>query len=308
MTRGFEIMNYKLVGIGEVLWDLLPGGRQLGGAPGNFASHARSLGASVVLASRVGDDALGREAIGRLAQLGIPPVAIEVDASRPTGTVGVELSADGQPRFDIHRGVAWDAIEGNAAARDAVAVADAVCFGTLAQRSAPSRAAIRALVASSPSQALRILDVNLRQDYYSDEILRESLALANVLKLNDAELPRLAELLSLPGDERAQLQALSTRHRLRLIAYTRGSRGSLLFADGRWSEHPGITAHVVDTIGAGDSFTAAMAVGFLSGWDLDRINAQANRVAAYVCSCPGATPDLPAELRGEFSACPNCRG
>ena len=295
-------MSYHIIGIGEVLWDLLPGGRQLGGAPGNFASHARSLGAQVVLVSRVGADALGREAVERLSELGIPSAAIEVDGSRPTGTVGVELSADGQPRFEIHRGVAWDAIEGNAAARAAVAGADVVCFGTLAQRSPASRRAIRALVAASPARALRILDVNLRQDYYSEEILRESLALANVLKLNDAELPRLAELFSLAGDERTQLRALALRHGLRLIAYTRGSRGSLLYADGRWSEHPGISAHVVDTIGAGDSFTAAMAVGFLAGWALDRINAQANRVAAYVCSCAGATPDLPAALRAEFVA------
>lgn len=290
----------KLVGIGEVLWDLLPGGRQMGGAPANFAYHACALGAEARIVSRVGKDDLGRELIARLQQLGVPTYCIEMDSERPTGTVTVAVAPDGQPQFTIHEHVAWDALSGESAGRLAVAGADALCFGTLAQRSEPSRSTIRSLVTAAPRTALRVLDVNLRQHYFSRAMLEESLRLANVLKVNDAELPVLAKLLGLAGDERAQLDQLAQRYQLRLVAFTRGSRGSLLFTEGRWSEHPGVATRVVDTVGAGDAFTAAMILGLLAGWDLDRINQVANQVAAYVCSCAGATPELPQALRALF--------
>jgi fructokinase len=294
-------VRFRLVGIGEVLWDLLPSGRQLGGAPANFAYHARALGAESCVVSRVGQDALGRELTGRLDQLGVPTGCIEVDPVRPTGTVAVELAPDGQPRFTIHEQVAWDAIAGEAAGRRAVSEANAVCFGTLAQRSEPSRSTIRSLVAAASRAALRILDVNLRQHYFSRAVIEESLALANVLKVNDAELPRLADMFQLSGEDRAQIAQLAGRFHLRFIACTRGARGSLLFSEGRWSEHPGSETRVVDTVGAGDSFTAAMALGLLAGWDLDRVGLHANQVAAHVCACAGATPPLPAELRAAFA-------
>src|SRR5258706_11701834 len=168
-------MKFKFVGIGELLWDLLPGGRQMGGAPANFAYHARALGAEATVISRVGDDDLGRELLRRLEELGLPSDCVEVDRSFPTGTVTVEIARDGQPQFTIHEGVAWDHLPGEPAARLAVSKADAVCFGTLAQRLEPSRSTIRALVAAAPAAALRILDVNLRQQYYSREIIEESL-------------------------------------------------------------------------------------------------------------------------------------
>ena len=190
-------MPYRIVGIGEVLWDLLPTGAQLGGAPANFACHACALGADAVLISRVGDDAHGHEIVRRIEAMGMTGAFVQLDGTRPTGTVTVEVDALGQPQFEIHSDVAWDAIEANAAAQRAVSTADAVCFGSLAQRSAASGAAIRALVAASPSAALRILDVNLRQEYYSRTLIEQSLALANVLKVNDAELPRLAAMFSL---------------------------------------------------------------------------------------------------------------
>ena len=293
-------MRFRLIGLGEVLWDLLPGGRQLGGAPANFAYHAAALGAEAQVISRVGHDALGRELLQRLDALGVPTGCIEVDPALPTGTVAVEVAADGQPVFQICENVAWDAIRGEAAGRLAVSVADAVCFGTLAQRSEPSRSTLRSLVSAAPPSALRILDVNLRQHYFSEPIIRESLALANVLKVNDTELPRLAEMLGLSGDERSQIAQLAGRHNLRGVAYTRGQRGSLLFFEGRWSDHPGVPTKVVDTVGAGDAFTAAMALGLLVGGDLDKVNQQANEVAAYVCSCAGATPALPETLRAAF--------
>jgi len=294
-------MSFRIVGIGEVLWDMLPAGRQLGGAPANFTYHASALGADTRLISRVGKDDLGRETLERLAKLGVPTECVEVDDKLPTGTVGVTVAADGQPHYQIHENVAWDAIHGEAAARRTVTTANAVCFGSLAQRSEISRATIRSLVAATPAQALRIFDINLRQHYYTRAIIEESLALANVLKVNDAELPRLTEMFSLTGDARSQIQQLAERFSLRAVAFTRGGNGSRLFADSQWSDHPGITTTVVDTIGAGDSFTAAMTLGLLAGWELDRINDHANRVAAFVCSQAGAMPALPSKLRDAFA-------
>ena len=294
-------LGFKLCGLGEVLWDILPGGRQMGGAPANFACHAKALGAEARVISRVGDDALGREIVQRLEILGVPGDCVEVDAIAPTGTVTVELAPDGQPRYTIHENVAWDRLRGETAGRLAASTADAICFGSLAQRNEPARSTIQAMVALAPSAAWRVFDINLRQHYYSREVIVKSLELANALKVNDAELPVLAEMFGLSGDAPGKIAALAARFDLRLVAYTRGERGSLLFAEGRWSDHPGLKTSVVDTVGAGDSFTAAMTLGLLAGWDLDKINDQANRVAAYVCSRAGATPALPAELRELFS-------
>jgi fructokinase len=289
-----------LVGLGEVLWDLLPTGKQLGGAPANFTYHAHALGAEARLISRIGKDALGQETLDRLKQLGLTAAFVQSDSELPTGTAGVELASDGQPRFTIHEPAAWDALEATSAAGRAVADADALCFGTLAQRDKRSRAALRSLVMAAPPTALRVLDLNLRQHYYSRELIQESLDLAQALKLNDEELVELARILSLTGDTRAQVAALADRFRLRCVACTRGARGSLLFAEGAWSEHAGVPARVVDTVGAGDAFTAAMTLGLLAGWPLDEIHMRAIDVATFVCTQSGATPSLPDVLRAPF--------
>ena len=291
---------YRIVGIGELLWDLLPTGAQIGGAPANFSYHAGALGAETRPISRVGDDTLGHELLAQLKALGVNTECVQIDPTMPTGTVAVEIDADGQPCFDIRANVAWDHLQVDSAALHAASSADALCFGTLAQRDPVSRAAIRTLVAASPSEALRVLDVNLRQQYYSRALIEESLALATVLKVNDLELPRLVELFSLGGDLRSQLEQLAERWQLRAIALTRGDRGSVLLTTHEWSEHPGVSVEVKDTIGAGDAFTAAMTVGLLSGWALDDVNAHANEVAAFVASCSGGTPPLPSSIRDAF--------
>jgi fructokinase len=293
-------MKFKIVGVGEVLWDLLPDGRQTGGAPANFVCHARALGTDAQLVSRVGNDPLGHEILASLDAVNVNTECIAVDAQHSTGTVSVELE-DGQPRYLIHENVAWDFIEATPRAVAAVQAADAVCFGTLAQRSATSRSAILSLLAAVPPESLRILDVNLRLNYFSSRLINESLAFANVLKLNDTELPLLAAMLDLTGDERAQIRQLAERNQLHLVACTRGERGSLLYSEGTWSEHPGNNVEVKDTIGAGDSFTAATVLGLLGEWPLDRINTFANEVAAFVCSRSGATPRLPREFAQMFS-------
>jgi fructokinase len=295
-------MKFKAVGLGEVLWDLLPGGRQLGGAPANFAYYAAALGSDAWVVSRVGPDGPGRELLRRLGRLGVRTEAVEEDPGAPTGTVTVHVRPDGQPYFTIHENVAWDHIAAEAAGRRAVAAADAVCFGTLAQRGEVARQSIRTLLRATPPGCLRILDVNLRQHYYSREILEESLELANVLKVNETELDRLAELFHLPDNERGRIVELARRFGLRVVAATRGGGGSLLHAEGRWSELPGVPVKVVDAVGAGDSFTAALALGTLARWPLDEIHRRASNLAAYVCSQPGGTPSLPEALRAPFLA------
>jgi fructokinase len=290
----------NIVGMGELLWDLLPGGRQLGGAPANVAIHARQLGADSAVVSAVGDDPPGHELIGRLRDLGVATTAIAIHPTLPTGTVTVELAADGQPRFTIEEPVAWDEIEAGPAASAVVATADAVIFGSLAQRAATSRESLRRLLAAAPETALRVFDVNLRQHFHSPELIDHGLRLATVCKLNDAELARLGPLLGLRGDERAQLRQLTETYQLKLAALTRGSRGSLLCSAADFSEHPGLAATVVDTVGAGDSFTACLTLGLLHRWELDRINHCANELAAFVCAQPGATPPLPEPMRHWF--------
>jgi fructokinase len=294
-------MPFKVVAVGEVLWDLLPSGRQLGGAPANFACHARALGADTRLATRVGDDALGREAVERLRLLGLPTDTVGVDPEAPTGTVNVEVGSGGQPHFTIRQDVAWDRLTADEAALALAAEADAVCFGSLAQRDPRSRQAIRTLVGATRPGAWRIFDVNLRPPFVVPEVLEVSLGLANVLKLNDQELPALAGILGLPGDTRGQMAELARRYGLGLVALTRGAAGSLLLAGGQWSDHRGLPTEVCDTVGAGDAFTAAIVVGLLAGWPLERINQAANEVAAFVCTQPGATPALPEDMRRRYA-------
>ncbi len=292
--------NKTILGLGELLWDLLPGGKQLGGAPANFAYHAHVLGAAARPVSRVGADPLGQEILHRLQELGLPVDFVQVDEGAPTGTVSVEITEGGGHRFTIHENVAWDRIKADETALALARTADAVCFGTLGQRCPTSRVAIQGIASAAPPGALRIFDINLRQRYFSLPVIEESLQIANILKINDEELPVVAEMLALRGGTADQIAALADAYGLNLVALTCGARGSMFYADGRLSQLSGTPVTVVDTIGAGDAFTAAMALGLLAGWGLDEINLRANAVASFVCTRPGATPALPAELTAPF--------
>ncbi len=289
-------MPFRVLAIGEILWDLLPTGRQLGGAPANFIQHAHALGAEASLVSRVGDDELGREAVARLRARGVATDLIQVDAQAPTGTVGVSLGPDHQPRFAIHEDVAWDRLVVEEAALAAVRAADAVCFGSLAQRTASGAAAVRQLVSASGTSALRVFDVNLRPPFVQPEVIGASLELATVVKLNDQELVELATMLGLGDTEERQLKELLRRYALRLVALTRGGQGSLLVGVEDRSELPAVAVEVVDTVGAGDAFTAALVVGMLHGRSLEEINRLAAELAAFVCTRPGGAPELPPAL------------
>jgi fructokinase len=291
---------FQVIGIGELLWDLLPAGPRMGGAPANFACHAHALGADAAVISRVGADGAGMKLLQGLTRLGVSTTAIGQDPDRPTGTVDVSLAGDGQPQFRIVEGVAWDEMQCRPEHLEIASRADAICFGTLGQRSETSRRTIRQIVSATPVESLRVFDVNLRQSYYDATVLHDSLELANVCKLSDAELPTLAALLGLEGDICTQLDQLVRRYSLRLVVFTRGGNGSILTDGLEWIDHPGLEVEVKDTIGAGDSFTAATTMGMLRRVSLGKISDIANRVAAFVCSQDGAVPELPEALRNAY--------
>ncbi|HTU33220.1 MAG TPA: carbohydrate kinase [Candidatus Acidoferrum sp.] len=292
MTSG----SRTVVGLGEVLWDMLPEGKQLGGAPANFAYMCGLLGHHAVVASAIGADALGEELHNRLAGLNLDTSLIQVSRQHPTGTVNVILDGEGQPKYEIREPVAWDFLLWTHEWQQFAARADVICFGTLAQRSPVSRATIKAFLRASRSGAIRIFDVNLRQDFFSANVLAESLQLANVVKLNDTELPIVMRLLGFTAnDERSSAGRLRDAFGLELVCVTRGSRGSLLVREGQCDEHPGFSVRVQDLVGAGDAFTAALAHHLLRGSSLGVMNEAANRMGAWVASQPGGTPRADAE-------------
>ena len=225
-----ENCSLVFVGIGEVLWDLLPGGRQFGGAPANFAYHAKALGVDAQVVSCVGRDELGDEILAYLDRLGLGHEHIAVDPEHPTGTVSVQLDAMGKPNYVIHEQVAWDYLSLLPQTLGLATRAHAVCFGSLAQRSAGSRLAIRDFLAATRPECLRVFDANLRQHYYNVDTIAVALEAADVLKLNDEELPVIARLLSIQGNVEEMLGTLCRRYNLKLIALTEGDRGSLLFS------------------------------------------------------------------------------
>ena len=285
--------RFRIVALGEVLWDVFPDGPRFGGAPANVACHAAALGAAAWIVSRVGDDQLGRRALDALREHGVQTENVAAGAEFPTGTVQVELDAAGKPRFTIRENVAWDEIEWSENLEKLSADCNAVCFGTLGQRSARSRETIRRFLAATPPSALRILDINLRPPFYDDDVILESMRLANGLKLNDEELPVVARIAGLKGTDAGLLEQIRERFQLEIIALTRGDEGALLLRGGEVHQQPGVATEVVDTVGAGDAYTAAMILGLLDKLDLETINRRACRVAAFVCSQAGATPKLP---------------
>ncbi len=296
-------MSFVAVGVGEIVWDMFPEGRRLGGAPVNFACHCRQLGAEAYPVSCVGADPLGREIRRVLSSLHVDPSYVVEDAAYPTGTVGVTLDGKGKPSYEIRQGVAWDILPMSGKLEELAQRTDAVCFGSLGQRSAVSRSTIQAFLVRMRPEALKIFDVNLRQRFYSKTIIEESLRLANILKLSDEELPVIERMFGLSGSVCERLAELVDLFNLQLIAYTCGANGSLLVTLDEINQHPGIFCDVVDSVGAGDSFAAALCMGLLNGETLAEINQHANRVATFVCSQSGATPELPAEIiKGEIYA------
>lgn len=277
-----------IVGIGEILWDLLPAGRQLGGAPANFAYCSHILGNCGIVVGRAGEDALGNELRERLRESEVSDEYIQADPAHDTGTVKVALDSAGQPQFEIKYPAAWDFLEWNTKLQQLASRCDAVCYGTLAQRAEQSRQAILNFLDATRSDCLRIFDVNLRQSFYSAEIILQSLQRAKALKLNELELPVMAGLLQIGTNDFCQ--NVLARFQLQFVCVTRGEKGSALYGNGGMNEHAGFTVKVQDTVGAGDAFTAGLVHEYLRGSSLAKMNETANRMGAWVASHAGGMP------------------
>lgn len=285
--------RHLVVGLGELLWDVFPHERKMGGAPANFAYHVSLLGDLGLPLSRVGADAAGNDLVQGLSEAGLDTAHIQVDAEHPTGTVEVRLDESGQPNYGITEGVAWDYLEWTDRWRSVAQQADAVCFGTLAQRSRQSRDTIRRFLHHlRPGKVVRLFDVNLRQNYFNFDVLDESIRVSDIVKLNSDELPIVVETLGLGRHESLQdkARALLRKYALDLVCITRGSGGSLLVTAKATSEHPGCPVVMADPVGAGDAFGAALVHHFMRGSGLDRMNEAANRMGAWVASQVGAMP------------------
>ena len=284
---------FIIIGLGEVLWDLFPSGKQLGGAPSNFAYITHLLGDRGMVASRVGNDELGHLARIRLTELGLDSTLLQTDRFHPTGTVQVNVDNNGQPSFEITRPVAWDFLQWTSEWKLIAEQADAVCFGSLAQRSPESRATIRTFLQAMRPGGARIFDVNLRQTFYSTEIILQSLQHAHVVKLNHEELPRVMQLINAPcHDDVSAARQLLRIFNLDLVCVTRGEKGSLLVNRVHAHEQPGFTVKVVDTVGSGDAFTAALVHHYLRKASLEMMNLAANQMGAWVAGQAGGTPPV----------------
>lgn len=302
-----------VIAIGEVLWDIFgpssipqkvggkgEGGAHLGGAPFNFAIHCHHLGARSAIVSRVGRDELGDEILSRTRELGVDDSLIQRDANHPTGQVQVTLQADGQPTFDIRAEATYDYIAADLTALARIRTADVVCFGTLAQRHPVARRSIAALLdanslrqAQGDARALFVCDLNLRPPHYTGEVVRDALSRCDLLKLNDNELRVVRGMLRQDDlDEDAFLLNLLETYRLELVCVTLGARGCILRTRRERVVAPGYPCQVVDTVGSGDAFTAALVIKYTAGDSLAEVADFANRVGAYVATQHGATPSI----------------
>lgn len=290
-------MNDIVVGMGEALWDVLPEGKKIGGAPANFAYHVSQFGLPGYVVSAVGDDALGKEIVENFTSKGLNQLIAEVPY--PTGTVQVEIDQAGIPQYDIKENVAWDNIPYTDSLEALAKRTKAVCFGSLAQRNVVSRETINRFLDAMPQSddSLVVFDVNLRQGFYNKEILCNSMSRCNILKINDEELVTVSRMFGYPGiDLQDKCWILLGKYNLKMLILTCGINGSYVFTPGNVSFQPTPKVEVADTVGAGDSFTAAFIASILKGRSVQEAHSRAVRTSAYVCTKKGAMPILPAEL------------
>jgi fructokinase len=283
--------------MGEALWDVLPEGKKIGGAPANFAYHVSQFGLDSCVISAIGSDNLGREILENFTSKGLHYLIDEVPY--PTGTVQVELDPAGIPQYDIKENVAWDNIPYTPQLEALAEQTRAVCFGSLAQRNVVSRETINRFLNAMPrlDDSLVVFDVNLRQGFYTKEILCNSMSRCNILKINDEELITLSRMFGYPGiDLQDKCWILLGKYNLRMLILTCGVNGSYVFTPGNVSFQPTPVVEVADTVGAGDSFTAAFIASILKGKSVDEAHRKAVEVSAYVCTRKGAMPTLPREL------------
>ena len=292
-------MNNIVVGMGEALWDVLPEGKKLGGAPANFAYHVSQFGLPSCVVSAVGNDKLGTEILDNFREKQLNNLVETVPY--PTGTVQVTLDAEGVPCYEIKEGVAWDNIPYSAAIDELARHTRAVCFGSLAQRSIVSRNTINRFLDTMPDGEgqLKIFDINLRQNFYTKEVLCQSMQKCNSLKINDEELVTISRMFGYPGiDLQDKCWILLGKYDLKMLILTCGVNGSYVFTPGHVSFQETPKVEVAETVGAGDSFTAAFVSGVLRGMPIEEAHRLAVYTSAYVCTQNGAMPQLPRELTG----------
>ena len=288
-------MKQIIVGLGEALWDVLPEGAKLGGAPANFAYHTSQFGYEAVAISALGNDALGDQTLKEFDQRGLRYIMPRVPF--PTGTVAVELDDQGVPTYDIKTDVAWDNIPFTPEVEEAAKTCRAVCFGSLAQRNETSRNPIMQFLDTTPMNCLKIFDINLRQNFYSREVICDSLRRCNILKINDEELIAIGRMFGYPGlDIENKCWLILGKYDLDMLVLTCGTNGSYVFAPGTKSFQSTPRVEVADTVGAGDSFTATFTTAILSGMPIAEAHKLAVEVSAFVCTQKGAMPVLPPDL------------
>lgn len=285
-----------IVGLGEALWDCLPEGKKLGGAPANFAYHASQFGFEAYTVSAIGNDELGKEILSEFNAKRMKYEMPEIDY--PTGTVQVTIDEEGIPTYNIKEDVAWDNIPFTTHLDKMAHNCCAVCFGSLAQRNIVSRETIYKFLDSTPYDCLRIFDINLRQNFYSKDIIRESLKRCNILKISDEELVIIGRMFGYPGlDIENKCWLILGKYDLDMLVLTCGVNGSYVFSRGAMSYLETPKVNVADTVGAGDSFTGAFVGSILLGKSIPEAHRTAVNVSAYVCSQNGAMPLLPEEIK-----------
>ena len=288
-------MERKIVGLGEALWDCLPEGKKLGGAPANFAYHAGQFGFDTLAVSALGEDALGEETIAALEEHRLSYLMPRIPY--PTGTVQVTLDEQGIPTYNIREGVAWDNIPFTPEIEQVARSCQAVCFGSLAQRSVVSRETIAKFLDSTPADCVKIFDINLRQSFFTKEIIEASMRRCNILKINDEELVVVSRMFGLPDlDEKKRCKQLIREYNLDILVLTCGTNGSYVFTAGRSYYQPTPKVEVADTVGAGDSFTGSFCAAILKGKPIHEAHALAVKVSAFVCTQNGAMPPLPQDF------------
>lgn len=285
-----------VVGLGEALWDILPEGKKLGGAPANFAYHCGQCGLNTIAVSALGEDSLAEEIIQQLEEKNLQHHMPHVPY--PTGTVQVVIDDEGVPTYDIKENVAWDNIPFTSELEEIAKNARAVCFGSLAQRNLVSRETIMKFLDSTPEDCIKIFDINLRQQFYTKEVIQDSLKRCNILKINDEELIAIGRLFGYPGlDIENKCWLILGKYDLDMLVLTCGVNGSYVFTPGVMSFQETPKVEVADTVGAGDSFTGTFCASILNGMSVPESHKRAVEVSAYVCTQNGAMPELPEQFK-----------
>lgn len=289
-------MKRLVVGLGEVLWDMLPEGRKIGGAPVNFAYHAGQFGIDTMAVSAIGNDKLGEDTIAEMNGKHLNHIFPSVPY--PTGSVQVSLDEKGVPAYDIKENVAWDNIPFTNEIESVARNCQAVCFGSLAQRNAVSRNTIRKFIESTPSGCIRIFDINLRQNFYTSNVIRDSLELCNILKINDEEIMLVSRMFNYDSSNIENVcRTIMEDFSLEMVILTCGTKGSYIFTKGGVSFMPTPKVNVADTVGAGDSFTGSFCAAILRGLPVAEAHKKAVEVSAYVCTQNGAMPEIPESMK-----------